>query len=68
MSSKLPITDRIAAEFLHWFPKQAFSRGVGWCRPFVASGRALLAAVADYDSTILRNHSPLDMVQRSVTR
>jgi phosphatidylserine decarboxylase len=30
MSSKLPIKDRIAAEFLHWFPKQAFSRGVGW--------------------------------------
>lgn len=30
MSSKLPITDRIAAEILHWFPKQAFSRGVGW--------------------------------------
>ncbi len=30
MSSKLPITDRIAAEILHWFPKQAFSQGLGW--------------------------------------
>lgn len=30
MSSKLPIGDRIAAEILHWFPKQAFSRGLGW--------------------------------------
>lgn len=30
MSSKLPIRDRIAAELLHWSPKQAFSRGVGW--------------------------------------
>ena len=30
MSSKIPVSDRIAAEILHWFPKQAFSRGVGW--------------------------------------
>jgi phosphatidylserine decarboxylase len=30
MSSKLPVSDRIAAEILHWFPKQAFSRGMGW--------------------------------------
>lgn len=30
MSRKLPIGDRIAAEILHWFPKQAFSRGLGW--------------------------------------
>ncbi|MCS6914107.1 MAG: archaetidylserine decarboxylase [Myxococcales bacterium] len=30
MPSKLPLTDRLAAEMLHWFPKQAFSRAVGW--------------------------------------
>src|SRR5579883_3423455 len=30
MSSKLPIRDRIAAEILHWLPKQAISRGRGW--------------------------------------
>lgn len=30
MSSKLPVSDRIAAEILHWFPKQVFSRGMGW--------------------------------------
>lgn len=30
MFSKLPVSDRIAAEILHWFPKQAFSRGMGW--------------------------------------
>ena len=30
MSSKLPAADRIAAEILHWFPKQAFSRATGW--------------------------------------
>jgi phosphatidylserine decarboxylase len=30
MSSKLPLSDRIAAEVLHWFPKQVMSRGMGW--------------------------------------
>lgn len=30
MSSKLPVSDQIAAEILHWFPKQVFSRGMGW--------------------------------------
>ncbi len=30
MFSKLPVSDRIAAEALHWFPKQVFSRGMGW--------------------------------------
>ncbi len=30
MSSKIPVSDRIAVEILHWFPKQAFSRGMGW--------------------------------------
>lgn len=30
MSSKLPVSDRIASEILHWFPKQAYSRGMGW--------------------------------------
>lgn len=28
--SKLPVSDRIASEILHWFPKQAYSRGMGW--------------------------------------
>jgi phosphatidylserine decarboxylase len=28
--SKLPVSDRIAAEILHWFPKHAFSRSMGW--------------------------------------
>lgn len=30
MFSKLPVSERFAAEILHWFPKQAFSRGMGW--------------------------------------
>jgi phosphatidylserine decarboxylase len=30
MSRKLPVSDRLASEILHWFPKQAFSRGMGW--------------------------------------
>lgn len=30
MSSKLPVSDRFAAEILHWFPKQVFSRSMGW--------------------------------------
>ncbi|MFO0576985.1 MAG: archaetidylserine decarboxylase [Polyangia bacterium] len=30
MSRKLPVSDRLASELLHWFPKQVFSRGMGW--------------------------------------
>jgi phosphatidylserine decarboxylase len=30
MFSKLSVSDRIAAELLHWFPKQVFSRSMGW--------------------------------------
>ena len=30
MFSKLAVPDKVAAEILHWFPKQAFSRSMGW--------------------------------------
>ena len=30
MSAKLPVADRIASELLHWIPKQAWSRSMGW--------------------------------------
>ena len=30
MSDKLPLRDQVAAELLHWFPKNAFSQTMGW--------------------------------------
>ncbi|HMU38447.1 MAG TPA: archaetidylserine decarboxylase [Pseudomonadota bacterium] len=30
MLSKIPVADRLASELLHWLPKQAWSRSVGW--------------------------------------
>lgn len=30
MSTKIPVADRIASELLHWLPKQAWSRSMGW--------------------------------------